>query len=160
MASACIRHVRWKTWWRSTNGFGPWMLAPQKAEVNTNTFPQIFYLFLMCEGDVLDVFECWKCQPCQPCQPFSLIRIPLHSPWCRNLRQRTWILGSSFAYVWSLELCGALRSFFGFQLHRFCLHFLNVLKLAGTAGTSKSWSRLWYWWCYWVPATCLPKTAT
>jgi hypothetical protein len=27
-------------------------------------------------------------------------------------------------------------------LHRFCLHFLNVLKLAGTAGTSKSWSRL------------------
>ena len=87
------------------------MLAPQKAEVNTNTVPQIFYLFLMCEGDVLDVFECWKCQPCQPCQPFSLIRIPLHSPWCRNLRQRTWILGSSFAYVWSLELCGALRSF-------------------------------------------------
>lgn len=48
----------------------------------------------------------------------------------------------------------------GALLHRFCLHFLNVLKLAGTAGTSKSWSRLWYWWCYWVPATCLPKTAT
>lgn len=69
------------------------------------TFSTYFILFLMCEGDVLDVFECWKCQPCQPCQPFSLIRIPLHSPWCRNLRRRTWILGSSFAYVWSLELC-------------------------------------------------------
>ena len=78
------------------------------------TISHIFYLFLMCEGDVLDVFECWKCQPCQPMSAFqpdshsiALSMVPEGAGiWGDELG--SWEALSHMCGAWSFaELCGA-----------------------------------------------------